>query len=144
MCRFEVRLELQDGTNARLIFSLPPLSPSHPPTPPPSRWPALTTLPPLAKFQVVWRRLCEALLSSSSLAGQKHPSLLSRLVLKCRKYKGRFPLIMNIKSSICGHSGCAHSHVRSLNTTDHRRRADRAPQIRASFTRDRRRAQWHM
>ena len=47
----------------------------------PRRWPALTTLPPLAKFQFVWRRLCDALLSSS-LAGQKqkHPSLLSRLV----------------------------------------------------------------
>ena len=56
------------------------LSPSHPSTPPPSRWSAVTTLPPLAKFQLVWLRLCEALRSSSSLAGQKHPSLLSRLV----------------------------------------------------------------
>ena len=35
---------------------------------------------PLVKFQVVWRRLYQALRSSSSLAGQKHPSLLSRLV----------------------------------------------------------------
>ena len=77
--RFKVRLEL-NGANARLIGSLLPLSPSHPPTPPPSRWPDLTTLPPLAEFQLVWRRLCEALLSSSSLDGQKHPSLLFRLV----------------------------------------------------------------
>ena len=76
--RFEIRLELC-GANARLVGSHPSLSPSHPPTPRPSRWPALATLPPLAKFQIVWRRLCEALLSSSSLAGQKHPSLLSRL-----------------------------------------------------------------
>ena len=75
---FEVRLEL-NGANARLVVS-PSLSPSQPRTPTPSRSPALTTLPPLAKFQLVWRRLCEALLSSSSLAGQKHPSLLSRLV----------------------------------------------------------------
>ena len=30
-------------------------------------------------FQLVWRRLREALMSSS-LAGQKYPSLLSRLV----------------------------------------------------------------
>ena len=71
---FEVRLELY-GANARLIVSPPSLSVS----PRPSRWPALTTLLPLAKFQHVWRRLCEALLPSS-LAGQKPPSLLSRLV----------------------------------------------------------------
>ena len=53
----------------------------HPPTPPPCRWPSIITLPTLAKFQLVWRRLCEALLSSSSLALQKHPYLLSRLSL---------------------------------------------------------------
>ena len=74
MYRFEVRFELY-GANARLIVSPPSLSVS----PRPSRWPALTTLLPLAKFQHVWRRLCEALLPSS-LAGQKPPSLLSRLV----------------------------------------------------------------
>ena len=68
-------------------------------TPLPSRWPVLTTLPLLAKFQLVWCRLCEALLSSS-LAGQKHPSLLSRLCLKCRRYKGRFALNMKIKPFI--------------------------------------------
>ena len=28
-------------------------SPSRPPTPPPSRWPALSNLSPLAKFQLV-------------------------------------------------------------------------------------------
>ena len=76
--RFEVRLELY-ADNTRLIGSVPSLSPSRPPTPPPSRWSAVTTLPPLAKFQLVWR-LCEAPPSSSSLAGQKHRSLLSRLV----------------------------------------------------------------
>ena len=75
--RVEVMLEL-NGANARLVVSLP-LSLYHPPTPPPSRCPALTTLPPLAKFQFLWRRLCEALLSSS-LAGQKHQSLLSSLL----------------------------------------------------------------
>ena len=35
---------------ARLAVSPPPLSPSHPPTPPPSRWPALTTVAPLPSF----------------------------------------------------------------------------------------------
>ena len=43
--RVEVRLEL-NGTNARLIVSPPSLSPSHPPTPPTSRWPAITTYYP--------------------------------------------------------------------------------------------------
>ena len=80
--RFEVKLELC-GANARLAVSLPFPSPSTPPTPPPSRWPARTTLSSLAKFQLVWRRLCQALLSSFFLAGQKHPPLLSRLCLKC-------------------------------------------------------------
>ena len=56
-----------------LVVSPPSLSHSHPPTPPPSRWPALIGLPPLARFQLVWRRLCEALLSFSSLARQRLP-----------------------------------------------------------------------
>ena len=34
----------------RLVVSPPSLSPSAPPTPPPSRWPALTTLPPSPSF----------------------------------------------------------------------------------------------
>ena len=76
--RVEIRLKL-NGSNARLIVG-PFLSPSHPVTPPPSRWPSPSSIPPLAKFQLVWRRLREALMSSSSLAGQTHPSLLSRLV----------------------------------------------------------------
>ena len=50
-----------------LGVSPPSFSPSHPPTPPPSRWPAFITLPPLVRLQLVWCRLCEALLSSSSL-----------------------------------------------------------------------------
>ena len=78
----------------RLGGSSPFLSPSHPPTPPPNRLPQLSSLPPLAKFQLVWRRLGEALLFSSSLAGGKHQSLLTRLCLICRRYKGRFALNM--------------------------------------------------
>ena len=97
--RFEVRLELYCA-NARLVVSPPSLSPSHPPTPPPNRWRARTTLPPLTKFQLVWRHLCEALLSPSSLTGQKHPSLLSHLWLKCRRHKGRFALNVKIQSLI--------------------------------------------
>ena len=96
--RFEAKLELY-GVNARLAICLPSFSPSYPPTPTPSRWPARTTLPSIAKFRLVWRRLCQALLSSSSLDGQKHPSLLSRLCPKCQGYKGRFALNVNIKLS---------------------------------------------
>ena len=112
--RIRVRLEV-NGANAPLIASPPSPSPCYPTTPPPSRWPALTTSPSLAKFHLVWRRLCEALLSSSSLAGEKHLSLLSRLYLKCRRHEGRLGLNMKIKSSIiCGHSsGCVHSDVHS-------------------------------
>ena len=43
--RFEGRLELY-GANARVVISPPSLSPSHPWTPPPSRWPALIALSP--------------------------------------------------------------------------------------------------
>ena len=74
----EVRLEL-NGPNARLIVSPPSRLRLTPRCHRQSRWPALTTLPPFAKVQIVWRRLWEALLSSS-LAGHKHPSLPSRLV----------------------------------------------------------------
>ena len=70
--RVEVRLERMPASSLVLL-------PSHPPTSPPSQEQALTTLPPRAKFQLVRRRLCEPLLPSSSLAGQKHPSLLSRM-----------------------------------------------------------------
>ena len=65
----------------RLVGSPPSLSPSPPPTPPPSQCPTLFILPPLAKFQLVWRHLCAALLSSSWLARQKQLYLPSRLRL---------------------------------------------------------------
>ena len=38
----------------------------HPPTPLPCRWPALVTLPTLANFQLVWRRLGDVVLFRSS------------------------------------------------------------------------------
>ena len=53
----------------------------HIPTPPPGRWPLLVIFPPLAKFQLVWRRLCEAPLYSFSHARQTNPSLLARVCL---------------------------------------------------------------
>ena len=47
--RFEVRLELY-GADARLVVCPPPPSFSHIPTPPPSRWPALTNFSPSPSF----------------------------------------------------------------------------------------------
>ena len=79
------------SSTACLVVSPPSLSHSIPPTPPPSRLPDLITLPPLTKFQRVWRRLCEALLSSSFLAPQKHPYLLSRSCLNVRDIKVVLP-----------------------------------------------------
>ena len=39
----------------------------HPPTPPPRRCPALITLPTLARFLLVWRRLCDVVRLPSCL-----------------------------------------------------------------------------
>ena len=50
----------------------------HPPTPLASRWPALITLPHLAKFQLVWRRLCDIVMfvpPASSLSTPLRPSV---------------------------------------------------------------------
>ena len=46
--------------NSRLIVSRPSLSLYRPLTTLPNWWPALTDLPPLPKFQLVWRRLCKS------------------------------------------------------------------------------------
>ena len=94
-----VSFRSQGGTlrrewRASSLVLLPSLPSQPPPTPSPSRWPDLTTLSPLAKFQLVWCRLCEALLSSS-LARQTRPSLLSCLCLtRVGRYKIRFALNM--------------------------------------------------
>ena len=115
-----VRMVLQSGwsSTARMPASSLVLLPSLPLIPPRHRLAdgqISHRFTPIAKFHLVWRRLCEALLSSSSLAGEKHLSLLSRLYLKCRRHEGRLGLNMKIKSSIiCGHSsGCVHSDVHS-------------------------------
>ena len=87
--RFEDRLQLY-GANAGLVVSPPSLSLSPPgATTKPMASPHQFTLS--RQVQLIWRRLCEPLLSSSSLAGQKQPSLLSHLCLICRRYKVVFP-----------------------------------------------------
>ena len=124
-----------------LVFSFLPSLP-HPPTTP-SRWPAVTTLPPLAKFQLVWRRLCEAPRSSSSFAGQKHQYLLSRLVGNVENIKFVLPWTWILNNPLYFRTQWVRSQGRSQFEHDDRRRTGRAPQTTASFTQDRRRAHWH-
>ena len=97
--RVEVRLEL-NGANACLIVGPPPLYPSHSPTPPPSRWPALTTKyppsPSFSSFDAACVKLCCFLLPRWS---ETSVSAVSSS-LKSKKYKDRFAVNMNIKSNI--------------------------------------------
>ena len=103
---------------------------------PSGRWPALTTLPTLAKFKLVWCRLCETLWSCS-LAGQKHPSRLSCLVGNVGNIKFVFAWTWIFNRVLyLRTTQCTRSQRRSQFEHDHRRRADRAPQVAASFTRD--------
>ena len=60
-----VRLHSENFERTMLISQTTP--DEHPPTPPPCRWPALITLPALAKFQLDWRHLCDVLFRSSCL-----------------------------------------------------------------------------
>ena len=50
-----VRLHSENSEPTMLISQTTP--DEHPPTPPSCRWPAVITLPTLAKFQLVWRRV---------------------------------------------------------------------------------------
>ena len=93
---------------------------------------------PLAKCQRVWRRLCEAL-RSSSLAGLKRPPLLPRLVLNVRIMKFVLLGTWTLNGSRYLRTLWTRSKRRSQFEHGHRRRADRAPKITASLARDR---QW--
>ena len=59
-----VRLHSENSEPTMLFYQTTP--DEDPPTPPPCRWQALITLPTLAKLQLVWRRLCDAVLFLSS------------------------------------------------------------------------------
>ena len=96
--RLEVRLEL-NTVNARLIVSPPSLSPSHPPTPPPSRWPALTNLPQVTQVSARLAQLVRSYAVFLLARWSETSFLLSRLCLKCLRYEGRFAMNINIKSS---------------------------------------------
>ena len=52
-----VRLHSENSESTMLIYQT--TADEHPPTPPRCRWPVLITSPTLARFQIVWRRLCD-------------------------------------------------------------------------------------
>ena len=60
-----VRLHSENSEPTMLFSRTTP--DGHPPMPPPCRWPALITLPTLAKFELVWRRRCDVALFPSCL-----------------------------------------------------------------------------
>ena len=71
---------MHSGSSEPTLF--PPQMPEeHPPTPPPSRWPAIITLLTLATLRLVWRRLCDVVLFPSCLVEQ---GLLNAPLLICR------------------------------------------------------------
>ena len=59
-----VRLHPENSEPTMLISQTTPEE--YPSMPPPCRWPALITLPNIAKFQLAWRRLCDVVLFRSS------------------------------------------------------------------------------
>ena len=63
--RLCVRLH-SESSEPTMVLSQTTLD-EHSPTPPPCRWLALFTLPTLAKFQLVWRRICDVVLFPSCL-----------------------------------------------------------------------------
>ena len=127
------------AANANLTVSPRSLSMSHPPTLSPSRWPALTSLPLVAKFQLIYRPSSEALFSPPSLAGQKPLPLMSRLVWNVGVTKVVMPWSWLLNRSLYLRTQCMRLSRRSHFEHNHLRRAEKAPLITARFTRNRRR-----
>ena len=55
-------------------------------TQPPSRWPALVTLPHLANFQVVWHHLCDVVLAPCFFDHARTPVCVQREYQSGRKH----------------------------------------------------------
>ena len=81
-CSKSVCVRLHSESSEPMIFFSQTMPDEHPPTLPPSRWPALITLPTLAKFQLVWRRLCDVVLLPSCLV--KHSLTDASLLIEYR------------------------------------------------------------
>ena len=96
--------------------------------------------PPCQVDAVLFRSSC--LFERSSLRCPSIGPVLN--IIYIRKYKGHFAVNTNIKSLICLWTQWVHSQRRSQFKQDYCRGADRAPQIKAGFTRDRRRTHWHI
>ena len=82
-----VRLHSENSEPTTMLISQTILD-EHPPMPPPCRWPGLITLPTLAKFQPVWRRLCEVVLFRSACLFEHTLTAVYALpkYQSCRKY----------------------------------------------------------
>ena len=130
----EVRLEVYDVPAwSFFLLPCPRLTPRHHRQGDGQLSPRCTSLPSLTSFGAACVKLC----------GLPRPSLDRTTVAAVssslhRKYKVRFELNMNIKQSII------FSNTVDAFTAKVERGADRAPQITASFTRDRRRAHSHI
>ena len=123
----------------RLVVSPPSLSHPDAPATLMARFPHFTPPRQVSALlaSLVWS-------SAVFLAGQKHPSLLFRL---CLTFVGDIKVVLpstwRLNRPLYLRTEWIRWQRRSQLENDHRRRADRAPQITTSFTWDRRRAYWH-
>ena len=95
-----VRLHPENSEPTMLISQTTPEE--YPSSPPPCRWPALITLPNIAKFQLAWRRLCDVVLFRSSCLFEHTLTAVCALLeyQSCRKH--------NVYSNICEHLNVLH------------------------------------
>ena len=142
--RFEVRLELY-GANARLVVSPPSLSPSHPPTPHRQADGQLSPLyppsPSFSSFGTACVELC--CLPPPSLVRNARLCFLV-YVRNVEIYRSFCPEHGRLNRPSYLRTQWMRPQRRSQFEHDHRRKADRAPQITPSFTQDRRLAHWHI
>ena len=110
-----VRLHLENSERTMLTSQRTP--DEHPPPPPPCRWPDLITLPTLAKFQLVWRRLCDVLFRSSCLFEHPYGRLCTTRVSV---------VIMRIQT-VCDHLNILHISTRQTCTGLESGRSSTAP-----------------
>ena len=137
--RFEVRLEIYDGPAWYLVlFPCPRLTPRRHRQAHGLLSPLYHPLPSLSSFGAACVKLCGLLPRWT-----ESPSLLSRLVSVVGNIKFVLMWIWTLNRQLYFRTQWVLSQRRSQFKHVYCRGADRAPQITASATRDRRRAHWH-